>query len=54
MAKAESVGSDEYFHTPINTPGPAEHGNRDHVEHGGHDGGYRDSDQPSAEDVAGH
>ena len=54
MAGAEPVGSDAYFEISIDTPGPAEHGNRDHVEHGGHDGGYRDSDQPSAEDVAGH
>ena len=54
MAKAEPVGSDADFHTPIDTPGLAEHGNRDHVEHGRHDGGYRDSDQPSAEDVAAH
>ena len=54
MAKAEPVGSDAYFHTPTDTPGLAEHSNRDHVEHGGHDGGYPDSDQPSAGDVAGH
>ncbi len=54
MARAEPVGSDAYFQISIDTPGPAEHGNRDHVEHGRHDGGYRDSDQPSAEDVTGH
>ena len=54
MAEDEPVGNDVGCLTVIGTLGLTENGDGDQVEHGRHDGGYRDGDQPPPEDVTGY